>query len=111
MKINNSKILFYIGVIMLLFSIEANSQNLAGPIELDPMMPVPNENQTTQAQLCGTWLLDEDSKSKLVFTLGKVDEYYDGNLSGSYSYTVSETSPQCGENVPEGPKFTYMKWM
>lgn len=61
--------------------------------------------------ILGDWFLEEDGKSKLTFkTDGICDQYYDGELTSSYQYSISKTSPQCGYEVSSNPNLSYLQW-
>jgi hypothetical protein len=38
---------------------------------------------------------------------GKLYDYYEGNLTDVYFFSIEKTSPQCGFEVDEGPLFEY----
>ena len=60
--------------------------------------------------IIGTWVSEDTPEWKWVFKSdGKCYDYYNGVLTDTYTYTLSTTSPQCGQVVPTGDKFTYLK--
>lgn len=60
--------------------------------------------------IIGTWVSEDTPEWKWVFKSdGKCYDYYDGVLTDTYTYTLSTSSPQCGQVVPTGDKFTYLK--
>lgn len=65
--------------------------------------PPPTDSQyiiNERADIIGTFISDEDPRWKMVFSLnGKCYNYYDGNLIVTSSYTISNTTPQCGIDV------------
>jgi len=61
------------------------------------------------SSIVGTWLLETDSKWKLVFTTTKCYQYYEGKLVETTTYLISNTSPQCGNVVPVDNNTSYLK--
>ena len=60
--------------------------------------------------IIGIWVSEDTPEWKWVFKSdGKCYDYYNGVLTDTYTYTLSTTSPQCGQVVPTGDKFTYLK--
>ena len=60
--------------------------------------------------IIGTWVSEDTPEWKRIFKEdGKCYDYYNGVLTDTYTYTLSTTSPQCGQVVPTGDKFTYLK--
>ena len=60
--------------------------------------------------IIGTWVSEDTPEWKRIFKEdGKCYDYYNGALTNTYNYTLSTTSPQCGQVVPTGDKFTYLK--
>lgn len=58
----------------------------------------------------GTWISREEPEWKWVFTEnGKCFDYYDNQLSETYKYSIQTISPQCGQEVSVGEKFSYLK--
>lgn len=50
--------------------------------------------------ILGSWVSEEDSNWKMVFTKDNIcNWYYEGELSSSYTYAISNTSPQCDQEV------------
>ena len=50
--------------------------------------------------ILGSWVSEEDSNWKMVFTKDDTcNWYYEDELSSSYTYAISNTSPQCGQEV------------
>lgn len=53
-----------------------------------------------RVNIIGTFISEEDPQYSMVFsTNGKCYDYYSGNLAGTYSYSLSNTSPQCGQDI------------
>lgn len=53
--------------------------------------------------IIGTWVLEADINSKWVFTdNGGCSWYYNNDLVDTFTYSISETSPQCGHQVKTG---------
>jgi hypothetical protein len=66
--------------------------------------------QDEQNLIVGTWISTDDAQSKKVFqTDGKCHDYYNGQLITTYSFSIERTSPQCGQSVPVGKLFSYLK--
>jgi len=61
------------------------------------------------SDLEGTWLEENDSSSKWVFHNNNANYYYDNELIFSFTYRVSDTSPQCGEEVQTGDKIEFLE--
>jgi hypothetical protein len=60
--------------------------------------------------IIGTWISTDDVNLKKVFqTDGKCLDYYNGQLTTTYSFSIERTSPQCGQSVPIGNLFSYLK--
>jgi hypothetical protein len=58
--------------------------------------------QNQDASIKGTWISENDNSYKMVFSGSNCTWLYTGQPSTTYSFTVSNTSPQCGEVVPVG---------
>ena len=68
--------------------------------------PAPHQDST----IVGTWISEEDSSWTLMFTAGnKCFDYYEEALTDSSTYSISNTSPQCGQNVPVGNYTEYLQ--
>lgn len=60
--------------------------------------------------IVGTWINEESPELKMVFkSNGICENYINGILSDTYTYTINKTSPQCGQNVPTGELYSYLK--
>lgn len=68
--------------------------------------------QTTEdsQNIKGTWINEETPEWKWVISSdGKCYDYYKGSLETTYTFTLETTSPQCGQEVPTGEFFLYLK--
>ena len=62
------------------------------------------------SSIIGTWISEEDSKWKMVFTNdNKCFRYYNNNLRETDTCIISNTSPQCGETVPVDSQTSYLR--
>ncbi|MEN8125892.1 MAG: hypothetical protein ABFR32_12275 [Bacteroidota bacterium] len=60
--------------------------------------------------IIGTWINSETPEWKWVFkTDGKCYDYLRDKLSDTYIYSIETRSPQCGQNIPTGELFSYLK--
>lgn len=60
--------------------------------------------------ITGTWISDQDSKWKLIFTNNnKCSQYYDNVLSEIDTVIISNTSPQCGIIVDVDEHTNYLQ--
>ena len=61
----------------------------------------PKTNHTTQedASIVGTWISEEDTNWKMVFTTSKCKWFYENIQTEEFNYLLSNTTPQCGETV------------
>ncbi|MDX5478835.1 hypothetical protein [Fontibacter flavus] len=67
-------------------------------------------NQMTNQNMIGIWISTDDTKWIWEFKNdGKIYDYYNGKLTGTYSFSLEKTSPQCGMIVDEGPLFEYLR--
>ncbi|MFD1874304.1 hypothetical protein [Hymenobacter bucti] len=64
---------------------------------------------TDQQLILGTWVCETDKNWKLVFTKAICTQYYSGQASEVDRYTLSNTSPQCGEQVPVEESTSYLQ--
>lgn len=61
-----------------------------------------------EEDIVGSWILENDINSKWTFTDdGHCYWYYDSILVDSFTYSISETSPQCGFEVKTGGSDDY----
>ena len=58
--------------------------------------------------IIGEWISESDSNSKWVFTDSECLRYSQGRLLNTYSYSISNTSPQCGFEVPVNKNTAYL---
>jgi hypothetical protein len=56
----------------------------------------------------GTWISQRDHKSKWVFTADSMRMYYNNEALFTFTYTVSNSSPQCGQQVKTGPHLAFL---
>ncbi len=64
--------------------------------------------QNSHENLLGKYVSTEDPNWVWEFKSdGKLYDYYEGELSDVYYYSIENTSPQCGFEVDEGPLFKY----
>lgn len=64
------------------------------------------------SDIVGAWVSEADIKWKLIFNSnGKCYNYYDNILRSTTDYSISNTTPQCGENVlvDENKKTSYLQ--
>jgi hypothetical protein len=61
------------------------------------------------SSIIGSWVSEEDSLYKIVFTADKCYDYYEGVISDSSTYVISNSSPQCGQNVPVENYTSYLQ--
>ena len=58
-----------------------------------------NRKSTLDSTIIGTWISEEDTNWKIIFTNDKCTWMYENNQTDEYNYILSNTSPQCGSNV------------
>jgi hypothetical protein len=56
----------------------------------------------------GTWISQKDHNSKWVFTKDSTKMFYSNELQFTFTYKISDTSPQCGQKVKTGPHLTFL---
>lgn len=66
-------------------------------------------NQNQDASIIGTWISQEDNNYKLVFNGNTCTWIYSGQPNTTYSFSLSNTSPQCGEVVPVTSELNYLR--
>jgi hypothetical protein len=66
-------------------------------------------NQNQDASIIGTWISQEDNNYKLVFNGNTCTWIYSGQSNTTYSFSLSNTSPQCGEVVPVTSELNYLR--
>ncbi len=87
------------------FPPNVNADSLLAVIE-----EIHKNHNIVSKSIVGTWIAEKDSKSKWVFTSDlKCKRYYDSVLLSTYTYSISNTSPQCGETVPVEQHTSYLK--
>ena len=60
--------------------------------------------------IVGTWINEESPELKMVFKSNSIcEDYINGILFDKYTYTIDKTSPQCGQVVPTGELYSYLK--
>ena len=62
-----------------------------------------------EASIVGTWVSEEDTNWKIIFTSSTSKWYYQNVLINQYSYTLSNTTPQCGETVSITSQTNYLQ--
>ena len=68
-----------------------------------------NQIQNEQEWIIGTWLSETDPNWKLVFfTNGTCVQYYGSQILEMDNYFISNTTPQCEENVLVDDKTSYL---
>lgn len=66
--------------------------------------------QNDQSLIIGTWISEQDSKSKWVFSSDlKCKSFYNGVLKNTYTYKISNTNQQCGKEVHVDSKTSYLE--
>lgn len=58
-----------------------------------------NKKVSSDATIIGTWVSEEDTNWKIIFTNDKCTWMYQNNQTDEYNYILSNTSPQCGSIV------------
>lgn len=62
------------------------------------------------SSIVGTWVSEDDSNWKLIFTAdNKCYQYYSNSLTETDSFIISNTSPQCGVRVPIDNYTSYLQ--
>jgi hypothetical protein len=51
------------------------------------------------ASIVGTWISEEDTNWKMVFTTSRCKWFYENVQTEEFNYLLSNTTPQCGETV------------
>jgi hypothetical protein len=62
-----------------------------------------------EASIIGSWISEEDHNYKMVFSGNTCAWIYSGQPTTTYSFTLSNSSPQCGEVVPVTTASNYLK--
>ena len=62
-----------------------------------------------EASIIGSWISEEDHNYKMVFNGNTCSWVYSGQPTTTYSFTLSNSSPQCGEVVPVTTASNYLK--
>jgi len=66
-------------------------------------------NQNQETSILGSWISEVDNNFKMVFSGNTCAWMYSGHPSTTYSFKLSNTSPQCGEIVPASSEINYLK--
>jgi len=66
-------------------------------------------NPNQEATIIGSWISEADSNYKMVFNGNTCTWVYSGQPNVTYTFTLSNTSPQCGEIVPVTTELNYLK--
>ncbi|MDX5418443.1 MAG: hypothetical protein LPK09_04445 [Hymenobacteraceae bacterium] len=82
-----------------------------GQVAKNSPQPALRGHDTNPPQtMAGTWRSEEDDNWKLVFTdEGICYQYYQEDLLETDTYTVSNTSPQCDQEVPVDSHTSYLQ--
>lgn len=65
---------------------------------------------TPEEDIIGTWVSEEDSNWKIKFNDdGTCLWYYTNEITDTYTYTITTTTPQCGYEVKTGSEYYYLK--
>jgi len=65
--------------------------------------------QNKRSLIIGAWHSETDEKWKLVFSVdGTCIQYYEDRILETNKYAISNTTPQCGENVLVNDKTSYL---
>ncbi len=65
---------------------------------------------TPEEDIIGTWVSEEDSNWKIKFNDdGTCLWYYTNEITDTYTYTITTTTPQCGYEVKTGSEYNYLK--
>ncbi len=59
--------------------------------------------------IVGTWISEEDTNWKMVFTSTTCKWYYQNVQIDEYTFVLSNTTPQCEETVSVTPKTEYLQ--
>lgn len=62
-----------------------------------------------EASIIGSWISEKDHNYKMVFSGNTCTWIYSGQPTSTYSFTLSNSSPQCGEVVPVTTASNYLK--
>lgn len=61
------------------------------------------------ASIIGSWISEEDNNYVMVFNENNCTWLYSGQSTASFTFTLANTSPQCGEIVPVSNELNYLK--
>jgi hypothetical protein len=61
------------------------------------------------ASIIGTWASEEDNNYKIVFNETTCSWLYSGQTTSTYNFTLSNTSPHCGQDVPITNETKYLR--
>ena len=67
--------------------------------------PTPPESE----RILGTWVCDSDKSWQLAFTKTKCTQHYSCEAPEVDTYTIANTSPQCGATVPVDQHTSYLQ--
>jgi hypothetical protein len=74
-----------------------------------PLLTSLTIRQNQEASIIGSWISEEDHNYKMVFSGNTCAWIYSGQPTTTYSFTLSNSSPQCGEVVPVTTASNYLK--
>lgn len=83
-----------------ILSASGSSHLLSGQIFKRPLQSEPQYLINERTNIVATWISEEDGKSKWIFAKNGICYwYYSKNLVSTFTYSLSNTTPQCGSNV------------
>lgn len=68
-----------------------------------------NTLRAQEASIVGTWISEEDSNWKMVFENNTCTWFYQNEITQTYNFSISNSSPQCGEDVYVNNNTEYLK--
>lgn len=68
-------------------------------------------NSHQNQEFNGTWISEEDPNWKMVFTQDECKWYYENELTENYYFSISNSTPQCGYEVPVESTTSYLKFI
>lgn len=68
-----------------------------------------NKNNSSDSSIIGTWISEEDTNWKMVFTSTTCKWYYQNVQTDEYTFVLSNTTPQCDETVSVAPQTEYLQ--
>jgi hypothetical protein len=84
------KIKTFLKIIVISFALTNYAQSL------------PTDDSVITDLIIGTWVSENDSNESWIFTENSCVIKYSDTVDEQYSYSISETSPQCGYQVKTG---------